>query len=427
MIGLWREESTWSFRPQRELEVRVPDDRNRIERLSENVALADLVGDHEVERALVRTAALAALAGEAEDWTTTRPRVIDILTQGVAAVALGGVRSRHQGKDGAAAALALGDLAVVGHLEPSIDEAAADLARRHGLPGFRFSDESWWTEDFLGAKEDPQVGREVMQGLIDAGSWPWLVLVVGAPASGIAAEAAAVTAAQTLLGALVLLDQPPGSWWGESIPWIAGGLGPAGDPRWAGEANLDWVLPISPQRVDGMNRRLDNAESDFGDAPARVLDVADHAHGPGGDVLRAVVHASLVGAGNSSQIDAHAASACRLAWLAAATETPSTRSTLAKAATDELLIGCGHERGDSLELAQAGARWRLEQDASWPERERFGEVCDLDSWARRFSEGAVMPPDDSPPAVSWGATAMTSARDALDIAQASFFAVAAGR
>ena len=126
------------------------------------------------------------------DGANVKQVIAENLSWGVAALALGGVRSSESDSRGAASPLALGEHAIAGHLDPSIDPAAADLARRHGLAGFRFSGDSWWTEDYLGAKEDPGVGQEQLEQVVEAESWPWLSLVVAVPASGAASEVGAI-------------------------------------------------------------------------------------------------------------------------------------------------------------------------------------------------------------------------------------------
>ena len=416
MTGIWAEEDGWHFRPKHEIEVRVPAGAT-LERLREGLARASLVGTTEVDRAIVLGIGTAKLSGQAPDWLQVEGEIQCRLSCGVATVALGGIRSSETDADGLAAPLLLGDYAVAGHLDPSLDHAAGDLARRHGLPGYRFGDDSWWTEDFLGAKEDPTVGQEHLDEVMAAESWPWLAILVATPASGVASEAAAIAAAQALLGALILLDQPPGAAWIGAVPWIAGGLGPAGEPRWPGDESCDWVLPIDPQHVDGMARRLDNAENELGSAPARVLDLATHARGPGGGLLVAVIESSLCVSGASE----HLARGCRLAWLASATDTASTRWALARGACSEI-CSAGGEQHDPPALARTGGAWRRESEACWPAGNPYGPDGNLVSWEEGLADAAGQADLPSP---SWGGHASRQAHSALDLAQACFLGLAA--
>ncbi|HST68176.1 MAG TPA: hypothetical protein VLI94_00790 [Solirubrobacterales bacterium] len=340
---------------------------------------------------------------------------------GVAALALGGIFSSERDADGAAAALTLGEHAITGHLDPSIDDAAADLARRHGLAGFRFSGDSWWTEHYLDGKEDPGVGQERLDALAEAESWPWLSLVVAAPAGGAASEMAAIETGQALLGALVLLDQAPGTGWGEAVPWIAGAVGPAGDPRWPGDRRCDWTMPIQPQHVDAGTRVLDNAESQLGEAPDRVIDLAGHARGPAAELLAAVVDSSLLDGGPEAVESPRLAAACRLAWLAAAAGTATNRWSLARAAVEMLVDG---EDRDLLLLAQDGTGWRLARAAEWPEQEGFGADADFDSWLEGLS-GAATGMTESLASPSWGTEAARQSAQALGLVQALLFCRAA--
>jgi hypothetical protein len=412
MIGTWRSEDIWHFRPEQLIEVRVP--REPVERLAAEVLDGDVVGIPEVERAIVRIAGEMTLAGPRGDWTTARTLISALLGRGVGAVALGGVISTAVGANGAASPLRLGNNVVVGHLDPSIDEAVSDLAVRHGLPGFRFSDASWWTEDFLDAKEDVGVGAEKMEELEADESWPWLGLVVAAPASGAAIEVAAIAAAQALLGALVLLDQPPGQFWNEPVPWIAGGIGPAVDPCFPGRESREFAVSIDPQHVDGLTRRLDNAESALEGAPARVIDIAAHAKGPGASLLTAVLNSSLTFDGRSEAL----AKACRLAWLAAASETPDTSFSLARSAA-RLLAADGSAQ--VIEQAQRGTNWRLSNIDDWPAGQPYAPPSDVPGWhesitdATNLLEAQIQRP-------SWGSQASGQAALALGVVQALFFA-----
>ena len=420
MIGIWQEEDGWHYRPGRRPEVRMPAESPSLEMLRESIRASPRAGEHEVERAIFLAVSQARLGTEIAGWHEARQIIEERLSWGVAALALGGVRSSESDAKGAATPLGLGGHAVAGHLDPSIDQAAADLARRHGLPGFRFSGDSWWTEDYLGAKEDPLVGQEHLDQIAEAESWPWLSLVVAVPASGAAAEGGAIATGQALLGALTLLDQSPGTGWAEPVPWIAGGHGPAADPRWPGDEGRDWTLPIAPQHVDAATRRLDNAENDIGNAPARVIDLAAHVHGPSGGLLTAVVDSSLRVSETDTTGESLAAT-CRLAWLAAATETASTRWSLARSA-GRMLVPT--DDGVLASLAQEGAEWRRHRAPDWPERDGFGPEPDLDAWCAGMPEmvaglsaGLTTP--------SWGAEATVQSGHALELVQALLFAHAA--
>jgi len=420
MIGIWQEEDGWHYRSDEKCEVRLPAASPPLKRLRDS--FQDMAGadEHEVERVIVFTLGRVMLGAEPADGADVKQVIAETLSWGVAALALGGVRSSESDSRGAASPLALGEHAIAGHLDPSIDPAAANLARRHGLAGFRFSGDSWWTEDYLGAKEDPGAGQEQLEQIVEAESWPWLSLVVAVPASGAASEIGAIATGQALLGALVLLDQAPGTGWGQPVPWIAGGLSPAGEPRWPGDQSCDWTFPIQPQHVDATTRRLDNAENDIGDAPARLIDLAAHVRGPAGELLKAVVDSSVFDGRDDAPRNGHLADACRLAWLAAASETASTCWSLARSASEFL----APDDGALLALAQEGAEWRCRQEADWPERNGYGPDPNPDRWIAGLSEttdglagGLAVP--------SWGIEAARQSSRALGLAQALLFGHAA--
>jgi hypothetical protein len=413
MSGTWLAEDIWHHRPRHELEVRLPE--APVERIAE--LLPETVADpDEVLRAIVQTVAERSLAKGARDWETARDAIVARLGRGIGSVVLGGVVSSAVDPEGFASAVRLGAHAVAGHLEPSIDKAATDLAHRHDLPGYRFSEDSWWTEDFLATKEDQDRGAELMEELEARGSWPWLALVVGVPASGPAIEAATIAAAQALLGALVMLDQPPGRFWLEPVPWIAGGLGPAVDPRCPGDESREFAISIDPQHLDAQCRRLDNAESTIEGAPARVIDLAAHANGPAGGLLTAVLDSSLGFEGRPEAL----AKACRLVWLAAASETADTSFALARAAATELLSG---EAPQAVSKAERGARWRLDNDEIWPEGQPLVPLPDVASWHAQIGEATSFL-DSTPAAPSWSFQGSGQAAVALGVVQALFFAEA---
>jgi hypothetical protein len=417
MIGTWAEaEDGWHHRRGSGVEVRVPSGP-ALGRLAEELAAGISPAAEEAERAIAAMVGRVRLSGEKTTWAAARELVRARLTHAVGAVALGGVRSAASHAEGAAA-LAIGEHVLVGHLDDGIHDAVAAFARRHGLPGYRITEDSWWAE-YLYYEEEADA-HERMEGLEAEGSWPWLGLFCATRASGGYAEEATVATAQALLGALVLLDEPPGAGHLETVPFIAGGLGPAMDTRSPGDRERDYTLPIAAQHLDAMSRRLDNAEVTPRWRPSRVIEISRHVHGPAGPLLVDVVESSLGHPGASGERLARAA---RLAWLAFATETASTASALVRAALAELAADASEE--ELRERAEAGMAWRLAQDAAWPPGERAAPRPEFEGGPSTSEAVAAMGEEQAEP--SWGAEGAAQAGAVLAVLQAVFFGVASER
>jgi hypothetical protein len=341
----------------------------------------------------------------------------------VAVVAVGGVYVGSAAADDGCVAVQLGPDALAVHLDETAEAEIAALARSHGLLGFRFSMDSWWAEDVIAGREDPQVGAELIESYDDE-SWPWLAIASVLPAAGPAAEGGCCAVAIALLGALILLDHPPADPWCGAVPWIAGSLTFTADPRCAG--GRDTNLDICPQRVDASVRKLDMAESTemigrFGAA----IDIAAHAVGPAGELLAAVV-ASARRDGSEGTSEAGAIGrACALAWHAVAAEAGAARALISSSLIEQLVLASqaeGHARSLA-ELVEAGGRWRTDEDGIWPQGQRWIRNPDLEQFFAKLAADAVQHDDLLPLGGGWCASEAAASSRLLDIAQAALLGI----
>jgi hypothetical protein len=285
--------------------------------------------------------------------------------------------------------------------------------------------DSWWAEELISGREDPQVGAELIESYGDD-SWPWLSIASVLPAAGPAAEAGGCAVATALLGTLILLDHPPADPWCGAVPWIAGGLTFTMDSRRAG--GCDTNLGIYPQRVDAGVRKLDTAESTetigrFGAA----IDLAAHAVGPASELLAAVV-ASARRNGSEEAGEAGAiARACALAWHAAATEPGAVRALISSSLIEQLMLASKAD-ADSRSLAglvEAGGRWRTDEDGIWPQGRRWVRDPDFEQFFAELAADAAQHDDLLPHGGGWCASEAAASSRLLDIAQAALFGIAA--
>jgi hypothetical protein len=182
----------------------------------EGLGLPDGIGKEEILHEVARHAGWAVaedrLHGTATpDWPTAFASIGRGLSVAVAGVPIGGVFNSEVDARGNARPVSIGNKVVVGHLDDSLEEAVRALALSAGLPGFRFTEESWWTEDFISVQEDDEVDGYV--------SLPWLVAAWVLPVAG-DATGMQQSSAPTLRGAVVLLDHSPGTYWGRFLPWM---------------------------------------------------------------------------------------------------------------------------------------------------------------------------------------------------------------
>jgi hypothetical protein len=425
--GIQFGEEEWAVRFEQRLEVRVPRGESMAALLAdlENSRLEEVVDPHAVEQELARRVAVEARDGESEDWETARTAVEADLTRAVTAVAIGGVYVGATAADGGAAAVRLGPHALAAHLDTGAESAVAALAQAHGLVGFRFSMDSWWAEDLISSREDPEIGAEIMEGYDD--SWPWLVLASAVPASGVAAQAAGYAVAEAVLGALILLDQPPGDPWVRAVPWIAGGLSFAEDGRRAGSRGEDLILPPQPQRVDA-SVKLDNAENAQEIGRMEVaIDIAAHAEGPGGELLTRIVASAREDGREHRRNEGAVARGCRLAWLAIAAEAGSSRAILAEQAAEQMALAATGGKGGSVrDLMRAGAAWRTQEDLVWPQARRLGDGGDLPAYYAELIEEAVAGNEFlGTTGGGWSAVAAATSNRLLSTTQAVLFGLGA--
>lgn len=343
-----------------------------LEEFDQTHRLSERTGEFEVEREIVRQATLAELSDGRDNraWPDVMATMEEQMTRAVVAVPLAGMYSRVTDNGGNAQPLSLGEFGVAGHLDEALEASIDDLARRQGLVGFRFSDESWWTEDLITGKEDPQIGQEILDDYQRNESWPWFVIASRVWTCGIAAEVVGVLNAEALIGALVLLDHPPGEYWSEGLPWIPGQ--PLEQPFQL--ASDESPPDTEPQVVDGRARRLQTAQTEgsLGASPAE-LDAGSHMIGPGRNVLARLLN---------PHEPASLAVACRLALHSAGTRSPEAKQSLAASALGVLLGEVVEpERGPYEAAITEGVRWRAAHEADWP-RHRWcpDHEFDPDRW-----------------------------------------------
>lgn len=420
-------EREWAVRFNQDLEARVP----RAEATSvllgdlEAAGLGTVVDPYEVEQELARRAATEVRHGRLPSWDSARAEIDSALRRAVVAVAVGGVYVGQVAEDLGGAAVRLGPDALAVHLDETAEAEIAALARSHGLLGFRFSLDSWWAEDVLAVREDPQIGEELMEDYGED-SWPWLAIASVVPAAGPAAVAGGCAVATALLGALILLDHPPGDPWCGAVPWIAGGLTFAANHRCAGGRGTN--MGTHPQRVDAGVRNLDVAEST--EAIGRygaAIDIAAHAAGPAGGLLAAVVASARSDCGAEPAQVGAIGRASQLAWHAAAAEPGAARAHISQALLGQLLEA-GSEGGDAgglADLVAAGGRWRTEAEASWSQDRRWVSDLDLGEHFAALVEAAASPADLLPRGGGWCAVEAAGSNRLLDLAQAAFFGIGA--
>lgn len=314
------------------------------------------------------------MVAKTEDGPRFAELITDQMTRAVVAVPIGGMRSSAVDGAGNARPVRLGAHIVAGHLDDSLECCVDDLAKRHELVGFRFSDDSWWTEDLMAAKEDPQAGAEILESYAGSASWPWFVIASAVSGSGSAAEIAGILNAEALSGALVLLDHPPGQFWTEETPWIPGHGVQAELPA---DTTSDDSLPATqPQVVDGRAMHLQTAISAPSLGPSHSdLDAGMHMAGIGRDLLGAIVSPATTAQ--------PVAVSCRLALHAANTWSPEARHSLAASAIRILLSEFDDpDRASEYDtVVSDGVKWRAANDAEWPSHSSYVEyTLQPDDW-----------------------------------------------
>lgn len=342
--------------------------------------LLSQVGEDQITSEILNQA--SKVASDAElygfpmpDWDTVYEQISRSLSRSVAAVPIGGVYSDSVDSQGYTAPITIGRRCLVGHLDVSLEEALASFAQSVGLPGFRFTGESWWTEFFISAQEG-DVDDE-----LDEQGRPWLVMAWALPTSGLAAEHTAVVASEALLGGLVLLDRNPNGDWGRFTPWIPGCLSLAGDPYdsnvMEGAGN---TIDTRVQQVDGRLLRLVGATTSGAEIVPREIEIDRHAGGPGREVLASIADAASVGFSGRSEFAEKLTRACRLALYAVAATSSDVRATLAGKAIEILCEDSGGSAKEYAALVKSGQDWRNQHESSWPRYRTMQEPLNPDLW-----------------------------------------------
>jgi hypothetical protein len=315
----------------------------------------------------------------------------------------------------------IGTRVVVGHLDDSLEEAARALARSVGLPGFRFTDESWWAKTLVAAHEDDEAEQDA--------SWPWLVFAWALPVSGVAAEHAAVIASEALLGTLVLLDHSPGTHWGRFVPWIPGCPSRAGDPWLPQVINFDNTIETDVQRVDGRLERLVGATTSGAFNAPNEIDVGMHAAGPASALLAAVADAASSGRSDDAEHAWKLAGGVRLAFAASAATASDVQLVLAGRAIELLCSSAGVTGSEYRHLSQIGYRWRMERDSQWPPCRLIGtpQLLDEERWLQSLPtcEQLCAGQDNAENLPAWTLKRVEDAESAMNALQATLFGLAA--
>ena len=210
------------------------------------------------------------------------------LSRSVVVVPVGGMYSSAHNP------LRIGDAIVAGHVSQEAERAIAELAREHstGLVNFRFTDDAWWTEDFLAAESDGGIAIEIAEDEAETGTWQPLVIAVAVKGVGQMAVLTALMSVEALIGAALALDDPVG-FDAVAPPWILGDSTFALNPR-SPVYGDDFLLPTQPLTVD--------TRPDHGDA--------GHANNALGRVGRDVDLGELALRGDNSEFLWAAAAGC---------------------------------------------------------------------------------------------------------------------
>jgi hypothetical protein len=189
------------------------------------------------------------------------------VTASVVVVPLGGIYSS------APDPIRLGDRVVVGHVSREMERAIGDLARSYSsdLSGFRFTDEAWWTEEFLAAEADKSIAEELEEQEADGRSWQPLAVAVAVEGVGGPATYIATVAAEALVGAALALGDPEHLTW-VAPPWVLGKATFAGSPR-SPMFGDDELLPTAVLVVD--SRPGHGIDGDADDEHGRLGDDVD--------------------------------------------------------------------------------------------------------------------------------------------------------
>ncbi|MEU1968939.1 hypothetical protein ABZ541_14175 [Micromonospora sediminicola] len=327
------------------------------------IGVAATLGDNFAVTELF-TRAAKVKADEALDFADAKDLLDDLqaaTSVSMVAVAVGGVVSTAVDAEGYATPILLGDCVLGGHLDHPYARAVDAHAHRFGLAGFRFS-ESWWTEDYLAAVNDPGVVESTQYEKDEPGDWPWMVFTL--PVWGVppACAAAATMAVQSILGVIVALDAEPRKLTMRAVPWIAG-RGSDCEERRRRIPGDESILPPAVQYRGLRSTHLDLAENDRRIRFRISADIAalldqPHAH--------ALIHRIAAATSrNSTSTDKSLAAACRHLLLAAAAEDPDVRLRAASLGLDLLTSGT-----DAKLAWQSMSRWLSENAVTvWPDDE----------------------------------------------------------
>ena len=186
----------------------------------------------------------------------------------VTVLPLGGIFSSAPGP------IRLGPRAVIGHLSRDMESAVSALARAHGLAGFNFTSEVWWTEDFLAAEDDGQFALELYAEEQANCVWPPLLLAIATDTVGMAAGAAVIDMARSFLGAVTIAASGTETPFSPPSPWVIGEAGRY-DAAQTFQHGDNGVPTIRPLQVDSLPGRSPNAVCDFDVDLLTDVDIAD--------------------------------------------------------------------------------------------------------------------------------------------------------
>lgn len=231
-------------------------------------------------------------------------RLTRYTSKSVIVVPLGGIYSSAPGP------IPISTHALVGHVSRSTELAIAELSMLAGLDGFRFTDEAWWTEDFLAAEEDGYFAEELAAREQEEGLWQPLVLAIALDCVGSLAGALGLQLAEAFLGAAMLLEDDSRQHFSVS-PWVLGSYSVSEASRYP-TLGEDGVLGVKPLQVDSLPMRTYKSVSSLGDQFILDIDLAPLAKSSQGQLLSTVTKISPNGHSTGSNATTMA---CRAAFF----------------------------------------------------------------------------------------------------------------
>lgn len=202
--------------------------------------------------------------------------------------------------------VSIGDRVIIGSVDEATELAISEMSQNLIGHSFHFSDDAWWTENYLALKADPNLLEDGEEGLeLGVG-----VIACVVDAVDYVAAVRAREAAEGILGAFWLVDDAERRW-RAMPPWLIGTPTRAEDPREPALGD-DIALPLVGLQVDTLTRRVTDMSFE---TPTSAIDVATIMSGPHHGLIELV--ASVETSTNFNvTIARRVSAACRLLRLA---------------------------------------------------------------------------------------------------------------